>query len=108
MQLAEVAEALRALGGFAGAVERREQDSDQDGDDADHDEQLDEGEGPATLRSAFPRSNRSTKFDVPAASTIRACTRPGKQDVSNRRLRPPAVAGYTAATSGWIEGCFPG
>jgi len=44
VQLPQVAEALRALGGFAGPVERGEKDGDQDGDDADHDEQLDERE----------------------------------------------------------------
>jgi hypothetical protein len=35
--LPEVAQALCAFGGFAGAVQRREQETDEDGDDADDD-----------------------------------------------------------------------
>jgi len=44
-ELAEIAEALRAVRGVARLVERREQDRDQERDDADDDEEFDQGEG---------------------------------------------------------------
>jgi hypothetical protein len=52
-QLAEVAEAFHRVGGGPGAVERGQEDADQQGDDADDDEQFDERKSPVCLLRAM-------------------------------------------------------
>src|SRR5262249_33105394 len=53
--LVEVVAARRALGRFADLLDRRDQQSDQHGDDGDHDQQLDEGETAALAHATFSR-----------------------------------------------------
>src|SRR5205085_2924823 len=58
--LAQVAGALHAVRLLASPVQRRQQNGDQQRDDADHDQQLDEGE--ATLRPTITKLHKEAPF----------------------------------------------
>src|SRR5262249_12074145 len=110
--LLEVVLALGAGGGFADLLDGGQQQADQDGDDGDHDQQFDEGEGSAAPHGRSPFGSRRGVGPVPQPGRPRSEGKKGQFTSKLNLFGPSALTSAVrivwALYLGWIRSLYTG